>query len=144
MEITPENIDIVGCWRLIAATGWTNGVMTNPLAMGTDPAGYIAYTVEGRVMVVLDRRSMGNLRDRFGSDPVFSYSGTYTRKGDMLYHHLDICTAVQDIGTDYVRRIEVDGDKLLLCTEPETKGTKTFMAKVVWVRDSGFETSKAV
>ena len=132
----PETIDLTGLWRLVAVTNWTNGVMTNAHAMGTHPAGYITYSANGRMMVVLDRRSAAvAAASRFGQEPIFAYAGRYTRKGGVVTHHLEMCTAVADIGTDYVRVIETAGESLFLCTEPVTKGGKTYVSKLEWVRD---------
>ena len=135
---TPETIELIGLWRLAAVTNWTDGVMTNTHAMGSDPAGYITYSPQGRMMVVLDRRSAAApAKNRFGQEPIFAYAGHYTRKGGVVTHHLEMCTAVADIGTDYVRVIEVAGESLFLCTEPVAKGGKTYVSKLEWVRDRG-------
>jgi|KBSSwiStaDraftv2_1062776.scaffolds.fasta_scaffold388944_3 hypothetical protein len=132
---TPATIDLVGMWRLIAVTGWKDGEMRNPHAMGNPPAGYITYTPEGRMLVVLDRREVA--RDRYGADPIFSYCGRYTRNGDVVTHHLELCTAIKDIGTDYVRHIEVAGDHLFLCTPPVHKDGHTYVTKLEWAPDTG-------
>jgi hypothetical protein len=138
MSVTPETIDLTGMWRLVRVTNWTNGVLTNPHGMGSAPGGYISYTREGRMMVVLDRRSVREgAKSRFGNDPIFCYAGRYTRAGNVVTHHLELCTALADIGTDYVRNIELAGDNLVLCAEPVTRGDKTYVAKLEWERDRG-------
>jgi len=139
-ETTPtaDTIDLVGLWRLVRVTGWKDGALRLPEVMGPRPGGYIAYSRAGRMVVVLDRRSVTRFDERFGPDPIFAYAGTYTRKGDVVTHHLEVCTKVSDIGTDYVRRIEVEGDKLLLCTEPVRKGDSVYVSKLEWVRDGAF------
>jgi len=129
---TAETLDLVGMWRLNAVTRWTNGVMTNPHGMGETPTGYISYTRD-RMVVVLDlgkaiAEATGHLR-------ILAYAGGYTRTGDVIRHHLEMCTEVADIGTDYVRVIETDGENLVLCTVPVTKGDKTYVSKAEWVRD---------
>src|SRR4030095_12265518 len=106
----------------------------DPHAMGDPPGGYITYTPEGRMMVVLDRREVA--RDQYGADPIFSYAGRYTRSGDVVTHHLELCTAVKDIGSDYVRKIEVAGDHLFLCTPEVQRDGNTYVTKLEWARDT--------
>jgi hypothetical protein len=136
-SVAPEQIDLVGTWRLVSVTSWKNGAMTNAHAMGRAPAGYITYTAAGRMMVVLDRRSMpAPAAARLaGAEQVFAYAGPYTRTGGTVIHHLEICTTVPDIGADYVRQIEVSGRHLLLCTEPVRKGDNVYVSKLEWERD---------
>jgi hypothetical protein len=135
-RVTPETIDLIGYWRLVAVTNWTDGVLTNAHAMGPRPGGYITYSPAGRMMVVLDRRSVGEakLKGRYSPEPIFAYCGGFTRTGGVVVHHLEMCTTVGDIGTDYVRRIEVAGDHLFLCIEPVTKGDNTYVSKLEWER----------
>lgn len=135
--MTPATIDLVGTWRLVAVTDWVDGVITDPEAMGPQAAGYLTYTARGRVMVLLDRRSYARLsaQSRYGGEPIFAYAGTFTRTGDTVVHHLEMCTAVNEIGTDYIRIIEVAGDHLVLCTEPVSKDGKVWVKKLEWMRD---------
>ena len=136
---TPETIDLTGLWRLVAVTNWTNGVMTNPHAMGSRPGGYINYApAEGRMMVVLDWRSVEpTAKSQFGHNAVVAYAGRFTRNGAKVTHHLEMCTNAEDVGGDYVRIIEVQGENLFLCTEPVTRGDKTYVSKLEWTRDMG-------
>ncbi|MET0294977.1 MAG: lipocalin-like domain-containing protein [Phenylobacterium sp.] len=134
---TPQTIDLVGMWRLVGVTFWKNGELRDPHGMGPEPAGYIAYTREGRVTVVLDRRSWLTQPAGRGQPPIFCYAGTYTREGAVVTHHLEICTALEHIGTDYVRVIEVQGDHLFLCTEPVEKNGSTSLSKLEWAPDRG-------
>jgi hypothetical protein len=135
--VTAETLDLTGMWRLVAVSRWTNGVMTKPSGMGGAPAGYLNYTGQGRVIVVLDRRTVAaGGESQLGHERILAYAGGYTRTGDIVRHHLEMCTQLADIGTDYVRVIETDGEALFLCTEPVTKGDKTYVSKAEWVRDS--------
>jgi len=142
-EVTPETIDLVGLWRLVGVSDWKNGQLKTGEAMGPRPAGYITYTAEGRMMVVLDMRSKEGLGGRYGQDPIFAYAGTYSRKGAVVTHHLEMCSLAQDAGTDYVRVIEVGGDRMFLCTEPVRKGDNTYVSKLEWVRDNGLPSRTA-
>jgi len=135
--VTPETVDLVGMWRLVGVSAWKNGELRDPHAMGPQAAGYINYTRDGRMMVVLDRRSENRRGDRYGQEPIFAYAGRYTRRGGVVTHHLEMCTALEDIGTDYVRVIEVAGDRLFLCTEPVQRGENSYVSKLEWVRDHG-------
>jgi hypothetical protein len=139
---SPSNIDLVGTWRLVGAEEWLDGVQSfGREIVEPQHGGYISYTApdadrQGHMQVVLDRRCFMDVSagSRFGSTPIIAYAGPYSRDGDTVVHHLRLCSLVDDIGSDYVRRIEVDGDRLVLCTPPEIKDGRSRVMKLIWTR----------
>jgi len=130
---TFETLDLVGTWRLVSISAWVNGALHNPEAMGPNPAGYITYTRSGQVQVVIDlrRRSQGA---SIAESPIFAYAGPYRREGDTVIHHLEMCTRLQDIGGEYVRTIEADGEDLVLGTVPVERDGQMRVSKLKWTR----------
>jgi len=130
---SPETIELVGTWRLVRASSWKNGALRDPNELGPRVDGYITYTQAGRMHVIIDRRSAAQLGGRYGMSQIFAYAGRYTRNGAFVTHHLEMCTVIDDIGEAYVRRIELDGEHLVLCTEAVTRGDNTYVSKLEWV-----------
>jgi hypothetical protein len=71
--------------------------------------GYLTYTEPGHVSVVL------RMGDRFSSTGAFSaYAGSYELKGDQIVHHVAVASHPQREGTDLVRAIRFEGNRLFL------------------------------
>ncbi|MGE0387297.1 MAG: lipocalin-like domain-containing protein [Gammaproteobacteria bacterium] len=143
-HMTAGNIDLHGSWRLLSVVEYTDGRVTNPYFQGRNPVGFIHYLHDGRVAVLIandGRRLMS--ADRYTS-PVqecaessrtfTGYGGRFTRTGNQVVHHLDVSSYENDVGTDYVRTIEVDGGRLILGTLPMQLNGRTRVLKLTWER----------
>lgn len=148
-DLTPSTIDLIGTWRLVSITEWTDGELTNPQALYAEPVGYIHYLADGRVAVLLAQGSRPPLdgtqvtaseHERATAFTSFSaYAGTYERDGDTVVHHLDMHSHPNDVGADYIRHIELDGDRLVLCTLPFTRSDgRRRVTKLTWERVAAF------
>jgi hypothetical protein len=110
--------NIVGSWKLVSlftkelATGKT----TSPL--GEHPKGYLIYTPEGRMMALLvhEKRSPPQVdEDRINLHKFMAaYSGRYTVEGAKVVHHVDVSWNESWTGTDQIRFLELQGDKLTI------------------------------
>ena len=122
------DINIVGTWRLLSwvAQDQESGALVD--VFGANPTGYLIYTPGGRVTVNLTAEGRKPLSgDRFSS-PVeeralafstsIAYSGTYTVKGDAVTHRVEVASFPNWVGTEQVRFVLVDGDKLTMKTPP--------------------------
>src|SRR5208337_3361603 len=110
-EATPLTREfLLGSWRMIS---WTYTVVETGEkrdALGPNPRGFIVYTPE-RVMVLVlknDRRRPSGLLPTDDEklalyDSMFAYSGAYTVKPDRVVHHLDMSWNETWSGTEQVR-----------------------------------------
>ena len=117
---------LLGSWRMISwkkefvATG--NAVD----ALGPDPQGFITYTADGRVSVIVvprDRPAPAELPPSDAEkvrlfDSLFAYAGTYTLDDDKVVHHLDTTWNQAWSGTDQVRFYKLAGKKLSIHGAP--------------------------
>lgn len=117
---------LLGTWRMISwkkefiATG--NAVD----ALGPDPQGFITYTADGRVSVIVvprDRPAPASLPPSDAEkvrlfDSLFAYAGTYTLGDDKVVHHLDTTWNQSWTGTDQVRFYKLSGNRLSIHGAP--------------------------
>ncbi len=112
--------DLLGTWRMISwkkesvATGETVD------ALGPDPHGFITYTADGRVTVIVvprERKPPASMPPTDAEkvrlfDSLFAYAGTFTFDDEKVVHHLDITWNQAWTGTDQVRFHRLDGRAL--------------------------------
>ncbi len=117
---------LLGTWRMISwkkefvATG--NAVD----ALGPDPQGFITYTADGRVSVIVvprDRPAPASLPPSDAEkvrlfDSLFAYAGTYTLGDDKVVHHLDTTWNQSWTGTEQVRFYKLSGNRLSIHGAP--------------------------
>ena len=137
---------LVGAWRLVSwETRADEGSIDYPL--GRDAVGLLIYTDDGHMAVSISRPS----RQLFAADDLLggtsdekaravesyaSYCGRYERHGDSVVHHVEMSLFPNWTGRDQERRVELDGDRLILETPPfPIKGTEQ-RAFLVWERVS--------
>ncbi len=126
LQATPLTRDsVLGSWRMIS---WSYKVVRTGEtrdALGKHPHGWIVYTPE-RVMVLVLRKDRkrplelppANDEKIALFDSMFAYSGTYTVQPDRVIHHLDMSWNEAWSGTEQVRLCTFEGNKLTFTTEP--------------------------
>ncbi|MGC1579140.1 MAG: lipocalin-like domain-containing protein [Beijerinckiaceae bacterium] len=116
---------LLGAWRM---TSWTYEIVETGEkrdALGADPRGWIVYSPE-RVMVLVlksDRKKPAELIPTPDEklalyDTMFAYSGTYTVKSDRVIHHLDMSWNEAWTGTEQVRFCKIEGNILTYMSAP--------------------------
>ena len=127
----PTRDDLCGTWRLVSdkrtvlATGETDELM------GKSPHGFINYGRDGRMMVIIAAEQRPKPQDigkatgperaaLFNS--LTAYAGTYSFDGKTITHHVDISWNEIWTGTDQVRDVNLEGNKLTLTTPPAPNG----------------------
>lgn len=135
---------LIGTWRLVSWESHTaDGKVGYPL--GRDAMGYIIYTAEARMMVTMmaaDRPQMPSGDSLAGTpvekaaayDTYNSYSGTYEFQGDKVIHHVDLSLIPNRVGTDQVRAVALDGDRVTLTTPPMLRLGEWQTNRLVWER----------
>jgi len=121
---------IVGTWRLAAAAAHDgNG---QPLAppYGAKGMGRVTFSADGRMMsVVCDGRPelpLGVHRD------YSSYCGNYTFNGARLVTKVDAASDPARIGSEQVRDVRFDGDRMILRPPPRRSGDRTEQRELTW------------
>jgi len=135
---------LVGSWRLVSFHGeLPDGSVAYP--WGKEVAGYITYTDAGRMAVVFQKAG----RPRSGSgdlwrrtlqekaeayDTCIAYAGTCDVQGNQIIHHVEVCTFENYVGTDLVRVVKFEGNRVTLTTPPTPFGDGAAVAILVWER----------
>jgi hypothetical protein len=117
---------LIGSWRLIAVQSEDLESSEKTEAWGPNPAGFINYAPDGRMMVINARsdrhKPAGEIPtpaeavDLFKS--MLAYAGTYTVEGNQVTHHIDISWNEAWTGADQVRMARFDGNRVHLSTMP--------------------------
>jgi len=141
---------IVGLYRLLVYTQTV--VDTGEVfyeASGKKAAGYIHYTGDGRMLVLMvlnkderprpenpflatDEQASGLFRT------TTAYAGAYEFDGHTVQHHIDISWNETWSGTTQVRSVQKDGDKFVLTSPPfpSPQDGRMNVATIVWERVS--------
>jgi hypothetical protein len=105
--------------------------------------GFITYTKEGRMLVVIVRgqrpkpESMAKMTDQQRADlfrSVTAYSGTYKFDGKTVEHNVDISWNELWTGTKQVRHVRKEGDRIILTTVPAPRPADGKMSEttLIW------------
>ena len=104
--------DIVGVWKLVAATTTDPGGAQVAVPYGPRGMGIVSLTSDGRMMAVLvDGRSKvpdGAKRD------YSSYCGNYTFDGSTLITTVDASSDPGRLASQQVRKVRFDGERMIL------------------------------
>jgi hypothetical protein len=117
---------LLGTWKLqsLAYEVIATGARSTPF--GEHPNGYLSYSPDGRMYLILVMEDRSKPRDLVPTDEekvqlegsMVAYAGTYTADGEKVVHHVDISWNESWTGTDQVRFYKVDGDTLTITTAP--------------------------
>lgn len=136
---------LVGTWRLVSASTSTENGKTNNEAYGPNPSGLITFTPEGRMMTII---AMGGRKPLSVADRVsaplneraeafssfIAYGGRYDLEGDKETLHIDVSSLQNWVGTDQVRFVSFQADRLTLRTPPMPRGGVMQTFELVWER----------
>ncbi len=117
---------LIGTWKLVSAMREEIPSGRKTAFFGENPAGYITYTPEGRMIVLIVRSDRQRPKGPVASGPeaqalfasVVSYSGTYTVNGNEITHHVDLSWNELWTGTEQTRLVAFDGERVRLSTHP--------------------------
>ena len=126
MQNNAARARLIGTWKLVSVVNEDVSTGAKTDYFGPNPAGYINYGPDGR-MIVINARS--DRQKPAGASPtpeeavelfkgVLAYAGTYTIDGNEVTHHVDISWNEAWTGTYQTRIARFDGDRVHLFTKP--------------------------
>jgi hypothetical protein len=124
--------DIVGTWRLVADVARDAAGNALPAPFGPLAMGRVVFNADGRMMAVLcdGRRELaaGVARD------YSSYCGNYTFDGSTLVTRVDAASDPTRIGTDQVRDVHFEGERMVLRPPPRQGAGGPEQREIIWER----------
>jgi len=141
---SPETFDILGTWRLVAMEEWLEEQCTQPYLYGRQPNGLIHYLPGNRVAAVIAMGGRPKMSTGYREAPdsilaeaarTFSaYAGKYTRDGAIVTHHIEINSYENDVGENYVRKISLQRDNLVLTSPSYGNEDSGYFIRAIWER----------
>src|ERR1700726_682155 len=123
---------IVGTWKLLHATARDVAGAARPLPYGGKALGRLTLTADGRMMsVVCDGRTElpAGVRREYSS-----YCGNYTYDGERLVTRVDAASDPTRIGSDQVRGVRFEGERMVLIPPPCLTGESEEHREITWER----------
>ncbi len=125
-------ISIVGTWKLAAATARDRSGNQLPAPYGGNGMGRLTLNADGRMMAVTcDGRKLlpaGTVR------AYSSYCGNYTFDGARLITKVDAASDPTRIGSNQVREVSFDGDRMILRPPPRHSEAGEEYRELTWER----------
>lgn len=124
--------DILGTWRLVTTAAHDRD--GRPLAppYGPEPVGVVTFTAAGRMIAALcDGRAelpAGSARE------YVSYMGSYIYDGSTLVTRVDGTSDAPRMGTEQVRRVAFDGERMVLRPPEDEVGGVRRQRVLTWER----------
>lgn len=126
--------DIVGTWALVHATSHDPEGKELPAPYGPQKMGRAIFNADGRMMAVLvDGRK--NLPDGTPRDYA-SYCGNYRFDGKTLTTRVDGASDPARLGTDQIREVRFEGNRMVLRPPPRQQGDVTHHRELYWEKIS--------
>ena len=120
------NEQLAGTWRLVRFTRTNVATGEAQDTFGKAPSGFIQFGSDGRMMmlVVKEQRAAPPEPEKMTEQQradlfktMIAYAGTYAFDGKALTCHLDVTWNQAWTGTDIVRHVTLEGNKLILTAD---------------------------
>jgi hypothetical protein len=124
---------IVGTWRLVETHARNDAGETMHPPYGPQPMGVTMFSADRRMIAVLcDARP--TLPPDEPEREYSSYCGAYTFDGATLVTRVEVSSHPARIGTDQVRRVRFEGDRLVLMPPPRPWRGVIQHRELIWRR----------
>jgi hypothetical protein len=135
---------LVGTWKLKSACATTSdGARSEPY--GSNPAGFLTYTEDGRMSSVISYggrkpltfgRSGAALQEEQADafKTFLAYAGRYTLSGDQVTHHVEVSSIQNYVNRDLIRSVKFDGERIILVTPPTAVNGEIQTVELTWQR----------
>lgn len=111
-----DRTPLVGLWRLVSFRREYQATGEREYPMGNFPAGYIHFSPDGRMTVVITgegRKAPSTDQDRVGLlNTLVAYTGPYRVDGARWITTVEVSANPAWVGTEQARAFEVSGDRL--------------------------------
>ena len=135
------NDKLVGTWKLVSASSTTSTGERRETPYGSDPAGVLTYTADGRVTALISyggRKSLSVVASPEEQAEAFktflAYAGRYTLSGDRVTHYIEISSIQSYVNKELVRSVKFQGDQIILVTPPTPVNGKIQTVELIWQR----------
>jgi hypothetical protein len=139
--------DLVGTWSLVTWDITYDDERPITYPWGADAQGMLIYAADHHVMVVVcsagrPRLSTESVREapveqKVGAfETYFSYAGTWELRDGEVCHRISYALNPNVVGTDQIRQLALEGDKLTLSVTDRAKSVARHH-RLLWRRDSG-------
>jgi hypothetical protein len=122
---------IVGTWRLVITRAFNDAGEPMAPPYGPQPMGVVVFSPDRRMICVLcdSRESLpaGETEREYNS-----YCGACTFDGATLVTRVDACSDPARMGSDQVRRVRFEGDRLVLMPPPRPWHGMTQHRELFW------------
>jgi Lipocalin-like domain len=136
--------NLVGTWKLVSALSTTSKGESGEPPFGLNPVGFLTYTGDGRVTVLISHGGRkpisgggGTLAQEEQAEAFrtfFAYAGRYTFSGDKVTHHLEISSIQNYVDRDLVRSVKFQGNQIILIAPPTPANGKVQIVELTWQR----------
>jgi hypothetical protein len=144
-ECGHEYEKLLGTWKLVAASSTTATGKRNEAPYGQCPIGFLTYSSDRRVTVLISHGLRKPLSiERGGGESVeeqaeafrtfLAYAGRYTFSGYKVTHHIEISSIENYVNKDLVRGVAFRGEQLVLLTPPTIMIGKIEVVELIWQR----------
>lgn len=125
-------MSIIGCWRLVEVRGYDpDGRPVADHRYGPEPRGILQFTAARMQAALGDGRAeMPAGTSRFW----IAYTGPYTFDGEVLVTRVDDTSDPARLGTDQVRQVRVEGERLVLTPPPSPFKDVMVLLDLYWER----------
>jgi hypothetical protein len=123
---------IVGTWKMVAASARDRSGKPLPAPYGGKGMGRVMFNAEGRMMAVT---CDGRPELPAGAVRAYSsYCGNYSFDGSRLVTKVDAASDPTRIGSDQVREVSFDGDRMILRPPPRQSEAGEEYREITWER----------
>jgi hypothetical protein len=138
-----EKEDLYGTWRLVSDVRQDVETGAKTDNFGKHPQGFLSYARDGRmsaIEVAEQRPKPTDLAKLADADRValfktmLAYAGTFSFDGKVVIHHVDVSWNNNWTGTDQVRNVRLEGNRLFITTnvQPSTIDGKPTIGILTW------------
>ena len=139
--------NVVGTWTLVSAIATDESGKGGRELYGQHPTGMLIYNADGSMSAVIsyEGRKPLSVVDREGAPAAeraeafasfIAYAGHYRGRGSQIAHHVEVGSVQNWVGTDLLRDLAVEGDRLTLRTPPTRISSQIQIVELVWKRSS--------
>jgi hypothetical protein len=132
---------LVGTWRLVSALSISSAGERDDTPFGVDPSGFLTYTGDGRISVLISyggRKPLPGLpssqEQAEAFKTFFAYAGRYILEASQVTHHVEVSSIQSFVNKDLIRAVRFEGDRIVLVAPPSPVNGKIQTVELTWQR----------